>query len=528
MKESLRARVKLLGATSIAFVLGLWMASAMNITPVSFAAVGEGPNWVVGAPGIAAPSMENGFAEVADRVAPTVVTIYARGERCAPQFPFRAPPFSSGADCELQTQNWSGSGFIVSDEGYVVTNNHVVADASRIDIELADGRRLNDAQLLGRDPQTDVALARIEADNFAVLPIGSSEETNVGEWVLAIGSPGFNATGRTLHTSVTAGIVSAKGRNINILGNSGRNPLAIEDFIQTDAAINQGNSGGPLVNAAGEVIGINTAILSTTGSYQGYGFAVPIELVQEVVDDLIEFGEVRRALIGVGITDVNAADARFYELDEVGGAVIQSFSFDESPARLAGLDIGDVLVGVEGRMVAGVSELQRRIRAYEPGETVTLDVVRRATREREAVEIELIPATPDPTSTTSLGPRPEPFDGDDPLAIEVKEYSELTQPERGQYGLGDISGAVIVGGDDRGAVGQRFGTVPQGFVIVDIDGTPIGGKDDYEQYVSTLQPGQAINLKFLRIPPGTPLDTERRFGEDDLQTGIISIVIPQR
>ncbi len=535
MSDSVRTRLNLMIAAAVAFAFGLGLASALDLTPVSVAADGRrGPEWVIGAPGGATVSMASGFAEVAARVAPAVVTVYAEEEREVRNaaLPFRLPPgFERPEGDEEDDQqdpeqdqprtridNWSGSGFVISADGYVVTNNHVVESADRIDLELSDGRRFNDVELVGRDPQTDVALLKINADDLGVIPIGSSDDADVGEWVLAIGSPGFTgARPNTLHTSVTAGIVSAKGRSINSLADRVRNPLAIEDFIQTDAVINRGNSGGPLVNVAGEVIGINTAIFSTTGLYQGYGFAIPIELAREVVDDLIEFGEVRRALIGVAITDVTAADAQFYELDRVAGALVGSFSFDDSPARLAGMDVGDVIVGVEGDPISGVSELQRRIRAYEPGETVTLDIVRRSTKEHETARVKLIPAESS-GAVLAAAPLTEPLESTgDALGIEVRDLDELSRSERRRYRVTpDLEGVLIVDGDRRGAIGRLFGGIPEGWVISDINGEDIESVEDYDRVVSRLDPGEAVSVIFLR-PVGTEWANQIR-----------SVVIPER
>ena len=523
MSDSLRTRLNLLIATLVAFAFGLGLASALSLTPVSIAAENTDAGWVVGVPGAADPTMANGFAAVAERVAPAVVTLYVTGERqVLPTSPFPFPPgFQPEPEGEEEAgprtrrESWSGSGFIVSNDGYVVTNNHVVADGEQIDVELQDGRRFYDVDVVGRDPQTDVALIRLDADDLTVLPIGSSDDTAVGEWVLAIGSPGFRPSRRPLLTTVTAGIVSAKGRNIDIL-RSIRNQLAIEDFIQTDAVINRGNSGGPLVNAAGEVIGINTAIVSSTGSYEGYGFAVPIELAREVVDDLIEFGEVRRALIGVSIADVSAADAAYYGLERVEGALIKSFSFDGSPAREAGLSEGDVIVGVAGEPVAGVSELQRRIRGFEPGETVTLDVVRRATLEPDRARVRLSSAEGDASPQLARRRTPAPETGDG-LGLDVREPGTLSRDERREYGVepGD-EGVVIVDGDPRGAIGRGFGAVPTGAIILDINGDEIRDRAAYNRIVSELRPGDALSVRVSLL---------LRSGR---QEDIRSLVIPDR
>jgi len=509
MSNSLRTRLNLLIATTLAFAFGLGLASALDLTPLSIAADDRrGPDWVVGGPALAGVSLNAGFGEVVEHVSPAVATIYVEGERevQSRRLPFRLPPqFEQDQDPDgqegprTQLQSWSGSGFVVSEDGYVVTNNHVVEGAERIDIVLSNQRRFNDVELIGRDPQTDVALLKIDADDLPVLAIGSSDDTRVGEWVLAIGSPGFSgARPSTLQTSVTAGIVSAKGRSINILRNP-NNQLAIEDFIQTDAVINRGNSGGPLVNSAGEVIGINTAIFSTTGSYQGYGFAIPIELAREVIDDLIEFGEVRRALIGVRISDVSSTDAQFYELDEVAGAVVGGFSFDDSPARLAGIKIGDVIVGVEGAEVSGVSDLQRRIRSFEPGETVALDIVRRETKDRDVAQVKLIPAAEEDIVLTSSRRTPRSESNADALGVEVEDLVDLSRGDRREYGVADdMRGVIVVGGDQRGALARFFGNVPEGLIVItDINGTVIENIEDYERVVSRLDPGEAVSVIYL-------------------------------
>lgn len=529
MSDSLRARLNLLVATAVAFAFGLGLASALDLTPLSIAASDRAaPRLVIGAPDAPDVSMNGGFADVVDRVAPAVVTVFAEGEReIARRLPdFQLPPgFEEfGPDEEEPEEEggtrlvpWSGSGFIISADGYVLTNNHVVEGASRIDLELADQRVFENVEVVGSDPQTDVALLKIAVTgDLPVTPLGNSEGTRVGEWVLAIGSPGFGGIGTgPLETSVTAGIVSQKGRNIQILRS--RNNLAIEDFIQTDAVINRGNSGGPLVNAAGEVIGINTAIASTTGVYQGYGFAVPIELAREVIDDLVEYGEVRRALIGVGITDVRSADARFYELDQVHGAVVGSFSFDESPARLAGIEIGDVIVGVEGQSVSGVSDLQRRIRAFEPGETVELDIVRRTTRERDVARVRLIAAETTGTEVSRrrdvpASPPVEAFD--DPLGIEV---AGLDRGTRREYSIPEeIEGVVITDVQDRGPIWRTVPGDPRGAVIVDMNGTAIRTREDYDRVISGLAPGDVASLILQRDANGAWTNQ------------VLSLVIPHR
>ncbi|MDH3427906.1 MAG: trypsin-like peptidase domain-containing protein, partial [Gemmatimonadota bacterium] len=386
MSDTLRTRLNLILTAVVAFGVGLALTAPFDVPADSVANSANAPlrldvRETSRATG-AAVAM-SGFSEIAEQITPAVVTINVR--RPAPEG--RGPLFSPFED-DPGVLPASGSGFIITEDGYIVTNNHVVDQAVSIEVLLSDGRLFDDVRLVGRDQTTDVALLKLEADGLPHTPLGSSEATRVGDWVLAVGSPGFRS-GATLNTTVTAGIVSAKGRSIQILSEQ----LAIEDFIQTDAVINPGNSGGPLINAAGEVIGVNSAIASGSGTYVGYGFAVPIDLVQEVIEDLVEYGTVRRALLGVSVRRVDDADARYYGLDRVGGAKVYGVSPD-MPARDAGIRIGDVITAVEGREVVSVSDLQRHVRRFEPGDDVVVDLVRES-GDRTSVSLSLASA-PDP------------------------------------------------------------------------------------------------------------------------------------
>ncbi len=258
----------------------------------------------------------------------------------------------------------SGSGVIISNDGYIVTNNHVIDNAENIKVILQDKREFK-ASLIGSDPTTDIALLKIEGDNFPMLTFGNSDNLRLGEWVLAVGNP-FNLT-----STVTAGIVSAKGRNININPNN----MSIESFIQTDAAVNPGNSGGALVNTQGELIGINTAIASQTGSYSGYSFAVPSSIVQKVINDLKEYGQVQRALLGVGIQDVDAKLAEKLKLNKIEGVYIGSVS-PNGAADNAGIESGDIIVDIAGTPVNSVAQLQEEVSKYRPGDSVKMLIKR--------------------------------------------------------------------------------------------------------------------------------------------------------
>ena len=277
-----------------------------------------------------------------------------RGNNQQPRGYNQEPEYNMGA----------GSGVIIGSEGYIVTNNHVIEDADNIEVVLNDSRKFT-AKVIGRDPNTDIALVKIDAKDLPYLTWGNSESLKLGEWVLAVGNP-FNLT-----STVTAGIVSAKSRSIGIM--SGQMPL--ESFIQTDAAVNPGNSGGALVNASGELVGINAAIASRTGSYSGYSFAVPSSIAHKVVDDLKQFGGVQRALLGVEMKPVDDDLAKEKNLGKIEGVYVVRIT-DDGAARQAGIKAGDVITAVNGNQVNAPQQLQEQIGKYRPGDKVAITVKR--------------------------------------------------------------------------------------------------------------------------------------------------------
>ena len=306
------------------------------------------------------------FETAARLVTPAVVhirTVYGGGK-------FSLNAFDSYLNPHAQS---SGSGVIISDDGYIVTNFHVIEDANSIEVVMNNNQRFF-AKVIGRDPSTDLALLKVKAKNLPFVHYGDSDGVTPGEWVLAIGNP-FD-----LNSTVTAGIISAKARNIGILRD--KNNLQIESFIQTDAAVNPGNSGGALVNLRGELIGINSAIATATGSYSGYSFAIPIGLVKKIMDDLLEFGQVQRGLLGVQIVDVSAALAEDRELDVVQGVFVNLVNEGSSAAQ-AGIEVGDVITGINNHLVNSVSELQEWVARNRPGQTVKV-TFRRNGEEQEA------------------------------------------------------------------------------------------------------------------------------------------------
>jgi serine protease Do len=385
MSGSTFSRAKFGGALVGAFLGGLVIASGFDLTSLGHAQqarqvsrLSAAPAPVVNAPAVT--ELNTAFTSIAEHVTPGVVSIQAerrarpvqqRGQRRNNQQQPGIEDFFGQLQPQFQEPTAaSGSGFIVTKDGYILTNNHVVENFDRVSVILTDNRTFP-AKVIGRDPTTDVAVIKIDANNLPTVSLGDDEAVKIGEWVLAIGSP------LGLRSTVTAGIVSAKGRGGADIGPSPNgNRYAISDFIQTDAAINPGNSGGPLVNIQGQVIGINSMIASQTGYYSGYGFAIPISLAKSVMDDIVEHGRVRRAMLGVGISDVTPEDAEVAGLKEITGVKIGDFTLDDSPAKKAGMESGDVILKADGKPADRVSTLQRIIRLHAPGDVIDIDAMR--------------------------------------------------------------------------------------------------------------------------------------------------------
>ncbi len=276
---------------------------------------------------------------------------------------------------EMPYQMASGSGVIISPDGYIVTNNHVIDNAKNIEVVLNDKRSFA-ATLVGTDPNTDIALLKIDATDLPIIIMGNSDDLRVGEWVLAVGNP-FNLT-----STVTAGIVSAKARNINILDGE----MKIESFIQTDAAVNPGNSGGALVNTKGELVGINTAIASQTGSYSGYSFAVPTGIVQKVVSDLKQYGVVQRAILGVSIQEITDELKKEKNLTTLQGAYIAAVA-ENGAAYKAGIQAGDVITKIDNTTIHSATDLQEQVGRHRPGDKVTITLLRAGKEQSVTAEL---------------------------------------------------------------------------------------------------------------------------------------------
>jgi serine protease Do len=343
--------------------------------------------------------------------------------------------FGPGAPMPRQQQPvmGSGSGVILTTDGYIVTNNHVIDNATNIEVILNDNRTFK-AVIVGTDPTTDIALLKIEAENLPYMQYGNSDNLKIGEWVLAVGNP-FNLT-----STVTAGIVSAKSRSINILANQQRT-LGIESFIQTDAAVNPGNSGGALVNSKGELIGINTAIASQTGSYTGYSFAVPVSIVSKVVADLMEFGKVQRGILGINIRDVNSELADELDLNTTQGVYVANV-IEASGAEESGIEKGDIIISVNNEEVTRVSELQEKISRFRPGDVVNVTALRNGKKKDFSVTLRNIYGSTDVVKADKalsiLGATFEDVSNEDKARLRIKngiQVSELTNGKLKDAGI---------------------------------------------------------------------------------------------
>lgn len=367
-----------------------------------------------------------------------------------------------------------GSGVIISNDGYVITNNHVIDKATEIEVTMNDNRKYS-AKLVGADPTTDIALLKIEGSDFPYIPFGNSDDLKVGEWVLAVGNP-FNLT-----STVTAGIVSAKGRGGIGGGKPGGGDMTIQSFIQTDAAINPGNSGGALVNTNGQLVGINTAIYSQTGNFAGYGFAVPISIAGKVVADIKEFGAVQRAVLGVQISDISAVEeispekAKGLKIKE--GVYVGGFA-DRSPAKEAGVLEGDVIVAINKTKIRSVGELQDYVNRFRPGDKVELTINRGGDTKNISVVLK-----------NSLG-NISVVKKTDGLASIGAAFKALSDDQKRQYG---ISYGVEVSGVDNSGRFKKEG-IAKGFIIMKINNKPVSSVEEVEQIIESVGQSQDKGL----------------------------------
>ena len=503
------------GLVGLAFVLGLLFAGLLDLPQASLAQGGGVGRFVSAKPAVRrveAPALpatrtlvelSEAFSAVAEHIRPSVAYIKSeRKERVAQNLrvPKGFEPFFNFPIPQQRgpmIQRGSGSGFVVSEDGYILTNNHVVDGAQKVTVELLD-RRSFPATVVGTDPTTDVAVIKIDARGLTPAALGSSANTKVGEWVLAVGNP----LGDNLTFTVTSGIVSAKGRgHLSLPGYNSRN---IQDFIQTDAAINPGNSGGPLVNVRGEVIGINSAIASETGYNMGYGFAIPIDLARQVMDQLIRHGKVERAALGVYVQEATANDARYVGLPDIRGVKVESFSSEDSPARKAGLEMGDIIVAVDGQPVEYTAQLQQVVGFRSPGETVKVEVARKGgVRKTLTVKLSSAAAGVEPTSSEK---EDEPDDsgnrsGEEPAGATIRPLGITVAPLTTAMAAdleipAGVRGLVVQKVDPEGPGADELADLDSGApdIILSVEGQPVRSEADLRAALRHPGPNGIVTL----------------------------------
>lgn len=368
-------------------------------------------------------------------------------------------------------QSGLGSGVIISEDGYIVTNNHVIDGAEKLEVLLNDNSTY-DAKIIGTDEATDLALIKIEAKGLSPITFGDSETLKVGEWVLAVGNPfGFNST-------VTAGIVSAKARSLG--SNSHKSPMTIESFIQTDAALNPGNSGGALVNLKGELVGINSAIYSNTGSYSGFSFAIPTSIVKKVMTDIKQYGTVQRAMLGCTVADLDAKIAKEKNITAVKSGIIIASVADRSTAKEMGLQEDDVITAINGVKVDTRAQLVENVNKYRPGDSISITYVRDNKTYTKSGILKNMQGT---TSITKKGDFSE-------LGCAFMKLSDDTKRNLG------LSTGVQVQGVKPGPV--KDAGIKDGFVITDINGSSVNSSDDVERiYNSIMKSNDEDKVMFI-------------------------------
>lgn len=418
------------------------------------------------------------FITAAERILPAVVTVQSEMiKSIVPQDDTHKFFWEKKDEEDMEFfRQGTGSGIIITPDGYILTNYHVVEGAASFNIILYDRREFK-AQFIGGDPNTDVGLIKINASDLPTAFMGNSDSIKIGEWVMAVGSPlNFSST-------ITAGIISALGRNIRIIDSE----YSVENFIQTDAVINPGNSGGALINLNGEVIGVNTAIATRTGLYQGYGFAIPINLAIKIVNDILTFGEVRRGLLGVSITDVNSRVAKGVGLSRPRGVFVQSVQPGRA-AEQAGLQAGDVILTVDGNEVVSVNDLQIKIASKRPGQMVNLKVWRN--RKELDFQVKLGQAPVQQVASNDNNQKKKLYKN---LGMEIRD---LTSAEQKAF---DLEIGVYVDNVRSGSPANKGGVFP-GYVIHQLNGEQVKGKKDFEAKLQKIKRGEVVKLTCR--PPG--------------------------
>ena len=506
MYDPLRAKAKIVLYTVVAFLFGIGLASGMGWTSTSHAmpAINDAPQ-VSEAAVKPAIDLSDAFVNLSRAATPSVVRIESRmparavSQQRIPDAFRRFFDIPEDQQPESQGELAGGSGFLVSPDGYILTNNHVVEGSDQIRVFLSD-RRYFDAELIGNDPFTDVAVIKIDAGQpLPAMSFGNSDQVKVGEWILAIGNPGFGSSTQLDYT-VTAGIVSARGRGLQLLQRDlfndprygpDQSGYAIEDFIQTDAVINPGNSGGPMVNLKGQVVGINSAIASPTGYYTGYGFAIPINLARRIMQDLIEYGSVRRPAIGVTIQDVVAEDAEQYGLPKVSGVLVQNVR--PGTPSVGKLQSEDVIVALDGQPVGYVAELQAKIAERHPGDQVKLTIYRNKRPTEVTIRLDEAPISERPVATAE----PKVL-AEERLGIKVEPLTPALAEQLGY----EQAGGVVISDVQRTSPAARRGMAGfREYKLEQVNETPIVTPEDVQRALAGVKGGEIVSLH-VRGPGG--------------------------
>ncbi len=438
-------------------------ASIRNPTPVKFVGLTS-----------AMPETNADFVSAAQKGVPAVVYIESKvkmeGERTYNSI---WDYFYGQSQPNIVEGQVSGSGVIVSSDGYIVTNNHVVDEAGKIEITLSNKKKYV-AKVIGKDPETDLALLKIDATNLPYIEYGNSDNLQVGQWVLAVGNP-YNLT-----STVTAGIVSAKGRNIDLLPRevAAHRIYPIESYIQTDAAVNPGNSGGALVNTSGELVGINSAIASNTGSYTGYSFAIPVNLVRKVVADLLQYGNVQRAFLGINIRNVDEDMAKTSGLSSINGVYVDS-ALPDGAAKMAGIKQGDIILKIGDQDVNDVSNLEELVGRYRPGDKISVLVNRNGQdmnvnvilRNLDGTTSVVMPEKSTVVAVSQLGASLAPLSDDEKQKLNIEGGAKVTQLNEGTL--------------------KNIG-VRRGFIITKIDHQKVKSPDDVKNLLDEKSGGVLV------------------------------------
>jgi Do/DeqQ family serine protease len=465
---------RLLGTIAVAFAGGMLALGAHSLLtranqsndnsgyqlPVRMASYGEGQAPING------PDLTVA-AEMTIHAVVHIKTEYERKPNYYDYFFDLRDFFNGRSQQEDQPIQGAGSGVIVSEDGYIITNNHVVENASSINVTL-NNKRTYTAKVIGTDPGTDLALIKIDETRLPFIPFGNSDKVRIGEWVLAVGNP-FNLT-----STVTAGIVSAKARNINIL--SGADGSGIESFIQTDAAVNRGNSGGALVNPNGELIGINAAIASANGYYTGYSFAIPVNLVKKVYHDLKEHGEVHRAFLGIMFNDIDGAFADKKGLKDTRGVYVAEV-VENRPAQKAGIKPGDIVLAIDDLPINSASELQEVIATKDSGEKVKISLI----RDNKALELNVVLKEKNGRSEIAHKSNAEIFNQLGATLGQVP--SDLRNKLGLKYGIQVVTlkdGILSTAG------------IKKGFIILKVDNKPVRSIDELQNILQAKEGGILI------------------------------------